>query len=156
MNKDLIITLLLLLSLSLRHLEVLFSLLKGVFVFLWLKKLKWIFFSHFPFCFIIHSFACETKFVQLNILFVMIINLTRWSSNLSSSYSKFSSRDHLRSRIICGPFWGSFSIWGSIAARVHLRYCTDLVVRNLFITEIIIELGYSYAVIHLADFRWRT
>ena len=107
-------------------------------------------FSSVSFLFFYYTFICETKFVQLNILFVMIINLTRWSSNLSSSYSKFSSRDHLRSRIICGPSWGS------IDARVHLRYCTDLVVRDLLITEIIIELGYSYAVIHLADFRWRT
>ena len=43
--------------------------------------------------------------------------LTRWSANLSSSHSYFSfgiicgpSWDHLRSRIICSPFWGSFWI----------------------------------------------
>ena len=149
MNKDLIITLLLLLSLSLRHLEISFSYWKVYLCFFDWKSFKWIFFK-VSFLFFYYTFICETKFVQLNILFVMIINLTRWSSNLSSSYSKFSSRDHLRSRIICGPSWGS------IAARVHLRYCTDLVVRDLLITEIIIELGYSYAVIHLADFRWRT
>ena len=148
MNKDLIITLLLLLSLSLRHLEISFSYWKVYLCFFHWKSFKWIF--SVSFLFFYYTFICETKFVQLNILFVMIINLTRWSSNLSSSYSKFSSRDHLRSRIICGPSWGS------IAARVHLRYCTDLVVRDLLITEIIIELGYSYAVIHLADFRWRT
>ena len=35
-------------------------------------------------------------------------------------------RDHLRSRIICGPFWGSFAVSGSFAAGDHLRYCTVL------------------------------
>ena len=45
--------------------------------------------------------------------------MTRWSANFSSSYSYFSfgmicslSWDHLRSRIICSPFWGSF--WGIV------------------------------------------
>ena len=33
-------------------------------------------------------------------------------------------RDHLRSRIICGPFWGSFAVSGSFAVGDHLRYCT--------------------------------
>ena len=32
--------------------------------------------------------------------------------------------DHLRLRIICGPFWGSFAVSGSFAAWDHLRYCT--------------------------------
>ena len=32
--------------------------------------------------------------------------------------------DHLRSRIICGPFWGSFAVSGSFAVGDHLRYCT--------------------------------
>ena len=35
-------------------------------------------------------------------------------------------RDHLRSRIICGPFWGSFAVLGSFAVGDHLGYCTDL------------------------------
>ena len=30
----------------------------------------------------------------------------------------------MRSRIICGPFWGSFAVSGSFAVRDHLRYCT--------------------------------
>ena len=34
----------------------------------------------------------------------------------------------MRSRIICGPFWGSFAVSGSFAVRDHLRYCTDHVV----------------------------
>ena len=43
--------------------------------------------------------------------------MTRWSANFSSSYSYFSfgmicslSWDHLRSRIICSPFWGSLGV----------------------------------------------
>ena len=35
----------------------------------------------------------------------------------------FDSGDHLRSRIICGPFWGSFAVSGSFAVGDHLRYC---------------------------------
>ena len=31
---------------------------------------------------------------------------------------------HLRFEIICGPFWGSFPVWGSFA---QLRRCTVLV-----------------------------
>ena len=34
--------------------------------------------------------------------------------------------DHLRSRIICGPFWGSFAVSGSFAVGDHLRYWTVL------------------------------
>ena len=37
--------------------------------------------------------------------------------------------DHLRSRIICGPFWGSFAVSGSFAVGDHLRYCTDAIER---------------------------
>ena len=33
---------------------------------------------------------------------------------------------HLRSRIICGPFWESFAVWGSFAVGDHLRYRTVL------------------------------
>ena len=36
--------------------------------------------------------------------------------------------DHLRSRIICGPFWGSFAVSESFAVGDHLRYCTVLYV----------------------------
>ena len=35
--------------------------------------------------------------------------------------------DHLRSGIICGPFWGSFAVWGSFPVGDHLRRCTDLI-----------------------------
>ena len=28
--------------------------------------------------------------------------------------------------IICGPFWGSFPVWGLFAVGDHLRCCTDL------------------------------
>ena len=31
----------------------------------------------------------------------------------------------MRSRIICGPFWGSFAVSGSFAVGDHLRYCTE-------------------------------
>ena len=34
--------------------------------------------------------------------------------------------DHLRLRIICGPFWGSFAVSGSFAVGDHLRYSTVL------------------------------
>ena len=33
--------------------------------------------------------------------------------------------DHLRFGIICGPFWGSFPVWGSFAVGDHLRRCTE-------------------------------
>ena len=66
------------------------------------KSFKCIFFSQFPFFYFTFNF--ETKFVQLNILFVMIINLTRWSSNLSLSKlfqiflpGSLAVEDHLRS-----------------------------------------------------------
>ena len=36
-------------------------------------------------------------------------------------------RDHLRFGIICGPIWGSFPAWGSLAVGDHLRRCTVLV-----------------------------
>ena len=36
------------------------------------------------------------------------------------------SDSYLRSRIICGPFWGSFAVSGSFAVGDHLRYCTVL------------------------------
>ena len=34
--------------------------------------------------------------------------------------------DRFRFGIICGPIWGSFSVWGSFAVRDHLRRCTGL------------------------------
>ena len=34
--------------------------------------------------------------------------------------------DHLRSRIICGPLWGSLAVSGSFAVGDHLQYCTEL------------------------------
>ena len=34
--------------------------------------------------------------------------------------------DHLRLKIICGPFWGSFEVSGSFVVGDHLRYCTRL------------------------------
>ena len=49
-------------------------------------------------------------------LFVITIKLTLWSANLSLSHSDsfaVKAGDHLRSRIICSPFWGSFAAWGS-------------------------------------------
>ena len=52
----------------------------------------------------------------LFLLFVITIKLTLWSANLSLSHSdSFAVQvgDHLRSTIICGPFWGSFAAWGS-------------------------------------------
>ena len=33
--------------------------------------------------------------------------------------------DHLQSKIICGPFWGSFAVSGSFVVGDHLRYCTE-------------------------------
>ena len=75
MNKDLIITLLLLLLLSLSLSLIQFTE-RCICVSLIEKALNG-FFQTVSFFSIIHSFACETKFVQLNILFVMIINLTR-------------------------------------------------------------------------------
>ena len=45
--------------------------------------------------------------------------------NFSRDHLRSTSRDHLRStRIICGPFWGSFTVSGSFADGDHLRYCT--------------------------------
>ena len=35
-------------------------------------------------------------------------------------------REHLRSRIICGPFWGLLAVWGSFAVGDHLRYRTRI------------------------------
>ena len=50
------------------------------------------------------AIICEVKFFFCLILFVVIINITRLSSNLSPNHSNF------RSRIICGPFLGSFVV----------------------------------------------
>ena len=69
------------------------------------KSLKYIFSSYFLFVFQF-AFIFEAKFVQLN-TFGMIINLTRWSVNLSSSHSDFPLG------IIYGPFWRSFADRGS-------------------------------------------
>ena len=55
--------------------------------------------SYFLFC----SYLRSQIFFCL-ILFVVIINMTRLSSNLSPNHSNF------RSRIICGPFLGSFVV----------------------------------------------
>ena len=76
MNKDLIITLLLLLLLLSLSLSLIQFTERCICVSLIEKALNG-FFQTVSFFSIIHSFACETKFVQLNILFVMIINLTR-------------------------------------------------------------------------------
>ena len=35
-------------------------------------------------------------------------------------------RDHLRWRVICGPFWGLLAVWGSFAVGDHLRYRTRI------------------------------
>ena len=39
--------------------------------------------------------------------------------------------DHLPSRIIFGPFWGSLAVSGSFAVGDHLRYCTVLISNQL-------------------------
>ena len=55
------------------------------------------------------------------------------SNNIETMICKLESRpflfffgDHLRSRIICGPFWGSLAVSGSFVVGDHLRYCTYL------------------------------
>ena len=75
----------------------------------------------------------RSKILLLIWLTVVIIKSKQWSDNLSPSHSYFSFGiicgrlwDHLRSRIICGPFWGSFAVSGSFAVGDHLRYCTIL------------------------------
>ena len=35
-------------------------------------------------------------------------------------------RDHLRSRVICGPFCGLLAVWGSFAVGDHLQYRTGI------------------------------
>ena len=65
---------------------------------------------------------------KVKLLGVKIIFLRNVLRNIlerkSIPFLKF-SRDHLRSRIICGSFWGSFAVsGGSFAVGDHLRYCT--------------------------------
>ena len=70
-----------------------------------------------------YSIYLRGKISLLVWLFVIMIKLTRWAQAisifLSGSFS-VAFGDHLRSRIICGPFWGSFAV------EDHLRYRTVL------------------------------
>ena len=87
-----------------------------LFVFHWLNKVLNVVYSYF----FLQLFVKPNLF--LSILFVVTINRTQWSSNLSPSHSNFpfgiisgrhwgsfTVEDHLRSilGIICG--WGSFA-----------------------------------------------
>ena len=55
-----------------------------------------------------------------------------------------------------------YIFWSYIGKKHHLTLnlnqwnSWDLVVRNLFMTEIVIELDYRHVVMHLADFQWRS
>ena len=48
----------------------------------------------------------------------------------SRDYLRWTVGDNLRPVIVCGPFWRSFTVWGSFAIGDHLWYCTVLVKHN--------------------------
>ena len=64
---------------------------------------------------LINTFCCDNKRDTSSVQFILIF--------LSGSFA-VNYGDHLWSRIICGPFWGSFSVWqllmlGIICGTIH-------------------------------------
>ena len=89
--------------------------------FFTLYKLTWDVASSFPF-----SLKGERKrFLFYNQSFFVVSPIKSIPQVFTGSFA-VDFRDHLRSRIIWGPFWGSFAVSGSFAAGDHLRYCTLL------------------------------
>ena len=80
-------------------------------------------------------FQQREKSLQGRVLVVTTVKFSGHSSSMPEIHSipllfkgslAVDNGNYLRSKIISGPFWGSFAVWGSFVVGDHLRYCTDL------------------------------